>query len=114
MIALSVAKLKYFSLNKAEKERLRGKFGSIPTFRSTRKGKKCFCDEPACLTRYYITSHLHQVFFDFVWSFSRFSLIFRISKLFEFKEFNKTIIPFTLVGYETYYRQLGATHLVGY
>ena len=53
MIALNVAKLKIifagkrnFSSNKAKKT-LCGKFGSIPTFRSTRKGKKCFCDEPA-------------------------------------------------------------------
>ena len=30
------------------------------------------------------------------------------------KEFNKTIIPFALVGYETGYSQLGATRLVGY
>ena len=32
----------------------------------------------------------------------------------KFKEFNKTIIPFTLVGYETGYSQLGATRLVAY
>ena len=34
-----------FSLNKDKKEKKNffcGKFGSIPTFRSTRKGKKCF------------------------------------------------------------------------
>ena len=29
-------------------------------------------------------------------------------KFLEFKEFNKTIIPFALVGYETGYGQLGA------
>ena len=29
-------------------------------------------------------------------------------------EFNKTIIPFTLVGYEIGYSQLGASRLVGY
>ena len=53
-----------------------------------------------------VTSHLHQVFFDFA----------RISyfKFLEFKEFNKTIIPFALVGYETGYSQLGATRLIGY
>ena len=34
--------------------------------------------------------------------------------LLRFKEFNKTIIPFALVGYETGYSQLGATRLVGY
>ena len=35
-------------------------------------------------------------------------------KFLEFKEFNETIIPFALVGYETGYSQLGATRLVGY
>ena len=35
---------RYFSLNKAKEEKnlFCGKFGSMPTFRSTRKGKKCF------------------------------------------------------------------------
>jgi len=51
MIAQSVATLKMFfagkqnfSLNKAVKEKktFYGKFGSMPTFRSTRKGKKYF------------------------------------------------------------------------
>ena len=32
----------------------------------------------------------------------------------EFKEFNETIIPFVLVGYETGYIQLGATRLAGH
>ena len=32
-------------------------------------------------------------------------------KFLELKEFNKTIISFTLVGYETGYSQLGATRL---
>ena len=53
-------------------------------------------------------------FFDFALIFSLFSLVFRTSKFLEFKEFNKTIIPFALVGYETGYSQLGATRLVGY
>ena len=35
-------------------------------------------------------------------------------KFLEFKEFNKTIIQFALVGYETGYSQLGATHLVAH
>ena len=35
-------------------------------------------------------------------------------KFLEFKEFNKTIIPFVLVEYETGYSQLGATRLFGY
>ena len=40
-------------------------------------------------------------FFDFARIFSLFSLVFRTSKFLEFKEFNKRIIPFALVGYET-------------
>ena len=47
---------------------------------------------------------------DFLVFFSRISYF----KFLEFKEFNKTIIPFALVGYETGYSQLGATRLVGY
>ena len=47
---------------------------------------------------------------DFLAFFARISYF----KCLEFKEFNKTIIPFALVGYETGYSQLGATRLVGY
>ena len=47
-------------------------------------------------------------------SISLSSLLFRTSKFLEIKEFNKTIIPFALIGYETGYSQLGATRLVGY
>ena len=54
-------------------------------------------------------------FFAFSLGFARFfRSYFVLSKLLEFKEFNKTIIPFALVGYETGYSQLGATRLVGY
>ena len=53
-------------------------------------------------------------FLDFAQTLSLFSLVFQTFKLLEFKEFNKTIIEFALVGYETGYSQLGATHLVGY
>ena len=53
-------------------------------------------------------------FFNFARSFSFFSLLFRTSNFLEFKEFNKTITPFALVGYETGYSQVGATRLVGY
>ena len=125
MIALSVAKLKMFSpeseiflwIKPTKKKLFCRKFGSLPTFRSTRKGKKCFLWWAyVCLTtRCYTTSHLHQVFFfrfrsDFLAFFARISY----SKFLEFKEFNKTIIPFALVGYETGYSQRGATRLVGY
>ena len=45
--------------------------------------------------------------------FSLFSLVFRTSKLLEFKQFNKTIIPFALVGYETgYIASLAIYHLI--
>ena len=47
---------------------------------------------------------------DFLAFFARISYF----KYLELKEFNKTIIPFALVGYETGYRQLGVTRLVGY
>ena len=65
-------------------------------------------------TRYYTTSHL-QVFFDFA-RILILAFFARISyfKFLEFEEFNKTIIPFALVGYETGYSQFGATCLVGY
>ena len=53
-------------------------------------------------------------FFDFAGIFSLFFACISYFKFVEFKEFNKTIIPFALVGYETGYSQLGATRLVGY
>ena len=55
-----------------------------------------------------------SIFFHFACIFLIFSFVFCTSKLLELKEFNKTIIPFALVGYETGYSQLGATCLVGY
>ena len=45
-------------------------------------------------------------FLDFARIFSLFSLVLRTSNFLELKEFNKTIIPFALVGYETGYSQL--------
>ena len=66
------------------------------------------------------TEVLHNIatsssfFFDFAGIFSLSSRVFRTSKFLEFKEFNKTIIPFSLVGYKTGYSQLGASRLVGY
>jgi len=53
-------------------------------------------------------------FFSISHGFSRLFARILYFKLLEFKEFNKTIIPFALVGYETGYSQLGATCLVGY
>ena len=77
------------------------------------KAKNVFCDEPTSVWPQGVTqhrSHLHQAFFDFPAFFARISYF----EFLEFKEFNKTIIPFALVGYETGYSQLGATRLVGY
>ena len=66
-----------------------------------------------------VLSVLHNIassssFFDFAWIFSLFFARISYFKFLEFKEFNKTIIPFALVGYETGYSELGATRLVGY
>ena len=125
MIALSVAKLKMFSPEseiflwikpKKKKRFFCGKFGSMPTFRSTRKGKKCHSWWAyVCLTTWcYTKSHLRQVFFRFRSDFLAFFARISYFKFFEFMEFNRTIILFALVRYETGYNQLGATRLVGY
>ena len=81
------------------------------------KVRNVVCDEPnVCLT----TRCQHLIFIKFFsisLGFSRvFSVVFRISyfTFLEFKEFNKTIIPFALVGYDIGYSQLGATRLIGY
>ena len=55
-----------------------------------------------------------SIFFRFRSDFLAFFARISNFKFLEFKENNKTIIPFALVGYETGYSQLGATHLVGY
>ena len=62
--------------------------------------------------RYNIASSLS--FFQFRSDFVAFYARISYFKFLQFKEFNKTIIPFALVGYETGYSQLGATRLVGY
>ena len=87
------------------------------TFRSTRKGKKIFvfCDEPTSARQQGVTQHrIFIEFFPFRSDFLAFFAPISYFKFLEFKEFNKTIIPFALVGYETGYSQLGATRLVGY
>ena len=61
-------------------------------------------------TRCYTTTHLHQVFFRFRTDFLAFFARISYFKFLELKEFNKTIIPFALVGYETGYSQLGARY----
>ena len=118
MIALSVAK-RNSSLNKAKKEKKKlfcGKFGSMPTFRGTRKGTKCFFVTSLRLSDQKVLHNIasSSTFFRFCSDFSFFA---RISyfKFLEFKEFNKTIIPVALVGYETGYRlraSLAIYHLI--
>ena len=76
------------------------------------KARNAFCDEPVRLVLHNIafSSSFFQFRLDFVAFYPRISYF----KFLEFKEFNKTIIPFALVGYETGYSQLGAMRLVGY
>ena len=122
MIALKVAKIKIFtpeieiSLGIKHKKNVFGE--SLDQFRSLEVREKV---RNVFVMSLRLSDHqvLHNIassssFFDFARIFSLFSLVFRTSKLLEFKEFNKTIIPFALVGYETGYSQLGATRLVGY
>ena len=83
--------------------------------RSTRKGKKCFRDKRASVLPLGTTQHrIFIKFFGFRADFLAFFARISYLKLLDFKEFDKTIIPFALVGYETGYSQLGATRLVGY
>ena len=112
MIALSVAKLniffagkRNFSLNKAKFRRLEVREKARNVFVMSLR-----------LSDHKVLHHFapSSSFLDFTRIFSLFSLVFRTSKFLEFKEFNKTIIPFALVGYETSYSQIGATRLVGY
>ena len=123
MIALNVAKLKFFtpeieiSLGIKQNKNVFGESG-LDQFRSLEIREKV---RNVFVMSLRLSDHqvLHNIvssssFFDFARIFSRFWLVFRTSKLLEFKEFNKTIIPFALVGYETGYSQLGATRLVGY
>ena len=104
MIALGVAKLKMFSLEseiffgikpkKKKKKLFCGKFGSMPTFRSKRKGKKCFFLMSLRLSDHKV---LHNIasssrFFLFRSDFLAFFARISYFRFLEFKEFNKTII----------------------
>jgi len=82
----------------------------MPTFSSMRKGKKCLSDH----IRHYKTLYLHEVFFRFSSDFLALFTRILYFKFLEFKEFNKTIIPFALIGHETGASQLGAMRLIGY
>ena len=124
MIALRVAKLKTFTpeseISFGIKQKKKVFVESLDHFRSLEISEK--------VRNVFVMSlrlsdhevlHVHNIassstFFDLARIFLLFSLVFRTSKLLEFKEFNKTIIPFPLIGYESGYSQLGATRLVGY
>ena len=120
MIVLNVAKLKIFtpeieiSLGIKHKKNVFGE--SLDQFRSLEVREKV---RNVFVMSLRLSDHqvLHNIassssFFDFARIFSLFLLVFRTFKLLEFKEFNKTIIPFALVGYETGYSQLGAMRLI--
>ena len=120
MIALRVAKLilifrrkAKFLLNKGKKEKKTFFARSLDQFRSLEERKKArnVFVMSLRLSDYKV---LHNItssssYLDFVWIFALFLFAFRTSKFLEFKEFNKTIIPFALVEYETGYSQLGAS-----
>ena len=129
MIALSVAKLKMFML-KSEiffwmkpKKKKKDFFVEISWDQCRRlevrekATKLFFCDEP--MSVWPQLKVLHNIassssFFRFPSDFLAFFAPIFYFKFLESKEFNKTIIPFALVGYETGYSQLGATRLIGY
>ena len=82
----------------------------MPAFKSKRKGRKRFFVMSLRLSDHKVIIIQHRIFVKFFFlillGFSRFLRSYFIFKFSEFKEFNKTIIPFTLVGYETGYSQL--------
>ena len=61
-----------------------------------------------------VLHNIDRIFIKFFFDFARFFRSYFGLKILVFKELNKTIIPFALVGYETGYSQLSATRLVGY
>ena len=101
MNALSVANdfagKRNFSLNKAKKEKktlLCGKFGSMPTFRRTRKGKKCFFMMSLCLSDHKVLHNVassSSVFRFRSDHFSLFSLVFLTSNFWSLKNLIKQL-----------------------
>ena len=79
------------------------------------KARNVFFDEAVRLSDHKMFHNIaSSSFFRFRTDFLAFFARISYFKFLEFKEFNETIIPFALVGYETGYSQLGATRLVGY
>jgi len=117
MIALSVAKLKMFSLESElflwiKPKKKKGFFieslDQCRRFKVREKARNGSGDEPKSVSPSSSSFFLFRS--DFLDFFARTSYF----KFLELKEFNKTIIPFALVGYETGYSQLGDARLVGY
>ena len=80
------------------------------------KARNVFCDEPASV---WSQGGLHNIesssiFLRFRLDFLAFFARIWYFTFMQYEEFNKTIIPFALVEYETGYNQLGATRLIGY
>ena len=75
-----------------------------------------FCDEPVRLSDLKVLHNIasSSFFFWFCMDFLAFFAGILYYKFLDFKHFNKTIIPFARVGYETGYSQLSITHLIGY
>ena len=121
MIALSVAKLKMFSLEIKPKKKKKTFFvenlDQCRRLEVREKARKFLL----FVMSLRLSDHkvLHNItssssFFPFRSDFLAFFAPISYFNFLEFKEFNKTIIPFALVGYETGYSQFGATRLVGY
>ena len=108
-----------FSLNKAKKEKKNFFVESLYQCRRLEvreKARNVFFVMSLRLSDHMV---LHNIaswssFFQFRSDFLAFFARISYFKFLEFKEFNKTSIPFALVGYATGYSQLGATRFVGY
>ena len=76
----------------------------------SKKGRNVFCDGPTSVLPQSVTQHriFIKSFFRFRSDFLAFFARICHFKFLEFKEFNKTIILFAPVGYETGYSQRGA------
>ena len=124
MIDLSVAKLKVFSpeseislWRKQKKKVFLDNWVKFRRLEAREKVRNVFVTSLR-LSDHKVLHDIASVLIKFFWFRSDLLAFFaRISYILNFwslKEFNKTIIPFVLVGYETGYSQLGATRLVGY
>ena len=122
MIALSVPKLKMLLPESKIFLWIRPKKKKLFLWKECRrlevreKARNVFCDGPTSVWPHGVTQP--RIFIkssfrfrsDFLAFFARISYF----KFLEFKEFNNTIIPFALVGYETGYSQVGDTRLAAY